>query len=251
MFYRPVTELWPQMLDLLTCCDPTQDPVSYGDILCMLGGNLGTLRGNYEEARQFLLRAIRHAKRHRNHYLLARCLRKYGDFLRNRGHIEFARDALLEALRLSKYGRGTRQRIYLLGCLGDLERQKQNYAAASEHFERGVELARATYIPGWLGNLHLGLAELALDQNGFDDAKVLLEQAEAHYKNTHPRHWWGEIQVGLGRCRLMRTTGNQDWLESARVVHHEAIAAGYSRDAAFADELLNGQVRPRNVLMYL
>jgi uncharacterized protein HemY len=72
--------------------------------------------------------------------------------------------------------RGTRQRIYILGCLGDLERQKQNYAAASEHLERAVELARATFIPGWLGNLHLGLAELALDRNRFDDAKILLER---------------------------------------------------------------------------
>ena len=62
MFYRPVTELWPQMDDLLNCCDRTQDPESYGDILFMLGGNLGTLRGNYQEARQFLVRAIAHAK---------------------------------------------------------------------------------------------------------------------------------------------------------------------------------------------
>ena len=251
MFYRPVTELWPQMVDLLTCCDRTQDPESYGEILFMLGGNLGTLRGNYEEARQFLLRAIRHARQRRDHYILARCLRKYGDFLRNRGHLQLARDALLEALRLSGHGRGTRQRIYILGCLGDLERQKQNYAAASEHLERAVELARATFIPGWLGNLHLGLAELALDRNRFDDAKILLEQAEAHYRNTHPRHWWGEIQVGLARCRLMRAAGSQEWSELARVVHCEAIAAGYSRDAAFASELLNGQLRPRNVLMFL
>jgi hypothetical protein len=50
MFYRPVSELWPQMGDLLNCCDQTQDPESYGDILFMLGGNLGTLRGNYQEA---------------------------------------------------------------------------------------------------------------------------------------------------------------------------------------------------------
>ena len=41
------------------------------------------------------------------------------------------------------------------------------------------------------------------------------------------------------------------WSESARVVHCEAIAAGYSRDAAFANEILNGQLRPRNVLMFL
>ena len=186
-----------------------------------------------------------------DHYILARCLRKYGDFLRNRGHLQLARDALLEALRLSGHGRGTRQRIYILGCLGDLERQKQNYAAASEHLERAVELARATFIPGWLGNLHLGLAELALDRNRLDDAKILLEQAEAHYKNTHPMHWWGEIQVGLARCRLIRAAGSQEWSELARTVHREAIAAGYSRDAAFANELLNGQPRARNVLMFL
>ena len=31
-----------QMVDLLNCCDGTQDPQSHGDILFMLGGNLGT-----------------------------------------------------------------------------------------------------------------------------------------------------------------------------------------------------------------
>lgn len=251
MFYRPVTELWPQMGDLLNCCDRTQDPESYGDILFMLGGNLGTLRGNYQEARQFLVRAIEHAKQQRDNYILTRSLRKYGDFLRNRGHFTFARDVLLEALRLSGRGRGSRQRIYILGCLGDLERQKKNHAAASEHFDRAIELARATFIPGWLGNLHLGLAELALDRNRFDEAKILLEQAEAHYRNTHPKHWWGEIQVGLSRCRLMRISGSKEWTELARTIHAQANGAGYSQDAALATQLLNGRLLPRNALMFL
>jgi len=251
MFYRPVTELWPQMIDLLSCCDEVQDPDSYGEILFMLGGNLGTLRGNYEEARRFLTRAIRQARQRKDHYILARCLRKYGDFLRYRGHLQLSKDALLEALRLSGHGRGTRQRIYIHGCLGDLERQKQNYTAASEHFERAIELARSTFIPGWLGNLHLGLAELALDRSRFDDAQILLEQAEAHYRNTHPRHWWGEIQVALVRSRLMRAGGNLDWPELARMAHREATAAGYSRDAAFATALLSGDRNPQNVLMFL
>jgi hypothetical protein len=43
MFYRPVTELWVQMLDLLACVDCGRDPEAYGEILYMLGGNLGTL----------------------------------------------------------------------------------------------------------------------------------------------------------------------------------------------------------------
>jgi hypothetical protein len=97
----------------------------------------------------------------------------------------------------------------------------------------------------------LQLAELAFDRNRFDDAKILLEQAEAHYRNTHPRHWCGEIQVGLARCRLMRAAGSQEWAELAQAVHCEAIAAGYSKDAALASELLNGLPPPRNVLMFL
>ena len=57
--------------------------------------------------------------------------------------------------------------------------------------------------------------------------------------------------VGLARCRLMRAAGNQEWPELARAVHTEAIAAGYSRDATVASKLLNGQIPPRNVLMFL
>ena len=81
--------------------------------------------------------------------------------------------------------------------------------------------------------------------------RFLLEQAQAHYRNTHPKHWWGEIQVGLVRSRLMRAAGSQEWSALARKVHHEALAAGYTRDAAFANELLNGQPPARNVLMFL
>ena len=251
MFYQPVTELWAQMVDLLACCDGANDPDSYGEVLFMLGGNLGTLRGDYREARQYLVRATRHARHRRDNYLLTRCLRKYGDFLRFEGHLQLSKVALTEALRLSAHGRGTRQRIYILGCLGDLERQKQNYSAASEYFERAIELARSTFIPGWLGNLYLGLAEVAIDRNSFDEAKVFVEQAEAHYRNTHPRHWWGEIQVGLANARLMRIEGEPGWAERARAIHREAIAAGYSKESASAASLLNGEPRPRNVLMFL
>jgi len=102
---------------------------------------------------------------------------------------------------------------------GNLGTLRRNYAAASEHLERAIELALATFIPGWPGNLYLGLAEVALDQDRFDNAKIFFEQAEAHYKNTHPKHWCGEIQVGLARSRLMRTAGNQERPELPRAVH--------------------------------
>src|SRR5205823_3841293 len=111
MFYRPVTELWPAMLDLLSQCEARENPDTYGEILFMLGGNLGALRGDYREARRFLVLAIRCARERQDDYLLARCLRKYGDFLRDCGHLTHAEGALREAVRISESGRGTRQRV--------------------------------------------------------------------------------------------------------------------------------------------
>jgi len=235
---------------LLACSDWAQDFDSYGEILFMLGGNLGTLRGQYGEARRFLVLATRHAKRRRDHYLLARCLRKYGDFLRYEGHLQWAKVALMEALRLSARGRGTRQRIYVLGCLGDLERQQQNYTAALDYFERAIELARSSFIPGWLGNLHLGLAHLAIERRSFDEARTFIGQAEAFYRSTHPRHWWGSIQVELGKIRLMRVTNEIGWIERARAVQNEALSAGYAKDAAAAASLIK-DLSDRHVLMFL
>jgi hypothetical protein len=49
----------------------------------------------------------------------------------------------------------------------------------------------------------------------------------------------------------MRAAGDEEWSELTRAIHLKAIAPGYSKDAAFAGELLNGQLRPRNVLMFL
>jgi tetratricopeptide (TPR) repeat protein len=215
MFYQPVSALWAEMLDLLAASDPEEDAGSHGEILFMLGGNLGTLRGDYRIVRPFLLRAIRYARKHNDEYLLARCLRKYGDYLRYRGHLRLANSVL------------------------------------SEYFETALDLANAAYIPGWLGNLHLGLAEIAIERNVLDEARAVLDQAEAHYRKTRPKHWWGEIQISLGRCRIMNAAGEPGWFEVAHAAQCEAIAAGYERDADFASRLLAGELRTSNVLMFL
>ena len=137
-----------------------------------------------------------------------------------------------------------------MGCLGDLERQKQNFSAAREYFEHAVDLARTLFIPGWLGNLHLGLAEVAIERSAADEAWNLLDQAEGHYRKTRPKHAWGDLQVALGRCRIMRSRADSTWKELAGAAERDALAMGYLKEAAFARKLLEGTV-VRNVLMFL
>ena len=250
MFYSAVPQLWSEMTDLLATCESERNDGLHGDILFMLGGNLGTLRGDYAEGRRFLVRAIRYAQRREDSYLLTRCLRKYGDYLRFSGHLYLAGIALKKALTLSTEVQGTRQRIYVMGCLGDLERQKGNLSAATEYFEQAVDLARTLYIPGWLGNLHLGLAEVAMERSADNEAWNLLDQAEGHYRKTRPKHAWGDLQVTLGRCRIMRSKGDGAWKELAAGAERDAVTMGYLKEAAFARTLLEG-TGGRNVLMFL
>jgi transcriptional regulator with XRE-family HTH domain/tetratricopeptide (TPR) repeat protein len=250
MFYCPVPQLWSEMTDLLATCESERNDGLHGDILFMLGGNLGTLRGDYAEGRKFLVRAMRYAKRREDSYLLTRCLRKYGDYLRFSGHLRLAAIALQKALTLSSEVQGTRQRIYVMGCLGDLERQKRNLSAATDYFEQAVDLARTLYIPGWLGNLHLGLAEVAMERSTDIEAWNLLDQAEGHYRKTRPKHAWGELQVALGRCRIMRSKGDSTWEKLAAGAERDAVAMGYLKEAAFARTLQEGTA-VRNVLMFL
>jgi transcriptional regulator with XRE-family HTH domain/tetratricopeptide (TPR) repeat protein len=249
MFYRPVDDVWSAMLELLPQCDPRSP--SYGEVLFMLGGNLGALRGNYTEARRFLVRALRHALRRGDEYLLSRCLRKYGDYLRCRGHLQFALEALREAKRLAQRGRGSRQRIYVTACLGDLERQRGNFGAAQEHFEQTLSWAKDAYIPGWVGHTHLGLAELAFAGNDVDRAYVLIEQAESHYRRTRPAHLWGEVQVGFLRGKLLRATGRPEWRNVLEETRQRARDAGYQRDAALLQQALEHDGVVANALMFL
>jgi tetratricopeptide (TPR) repeat protein len=249
MFYRPVDDLWSGMLELLPQCDPGSP--SYGEILFMLGGNLGALRGDYREARRFLVRALRHALRRGDDYLLSRCLRKYGDYLRCRGHLQLALAALREARRLAQRGRGTRQRIYVTGCLGDLERQRKNFGAARELFEQTLVWAKEAYIPGWVGHAYLGMAELAFATDQVEQAQILIEQAESHYRNTRPGHLWGEMQVGFLRGRLLLATGRQQWRDVLEETRRRALAVGYQRDAALIQQALDHHSGVANALMFL
>jgi tetratricopeptide (TPR) repeat protein/DNA-binding XRE family transcriptional regulator len=249
MFYRPVDDVWSSMLDLL----PQSDPGSpcHGEILFMLGGNLGALRGDYREARRFLVRAMRHALRRGDEYLLSRCLRKYGDYLRCRGHLQLALAALREARRLAHRGRGTRQRIYVTGCLGDLERQRGNFAAARELFEQTLAWAKDAYIPGWVGHAYLGMAELAFAANQMEQAQTLLEQAESQYRNTRPAHVWGELQVGFLRGRFLRAVREEQWRDVLEDTLRRASAFGYLRDKVLVQDALDHDGNVANTLMFL
>jgi len=89
-----------------------------------------------------------------------------------------------------------------------------------------------------------------MERSADNEAWNLLDQAEGHYRKTRPKHAWGDLQVTLGRCRIMRSKSDGAWKELAAGAERDAVKMGYLKEAAFARTLLEG-TGGRNVLMFL
>jgi tetratricopeptide (TPR) repeat protein len=247
MFFSPIEEVWNTMLGLLKNTDLEKMSAFHGEILVMMGGNLGTLRGNYKEGREYLIKAIRLGESTGDHYLMTRALRKYFDFLRYEGHFKFAKKCWDKAWALSESKQRTRQGIYMLCSYGDMERQQGNFDGASKHLQEALKASEDTYIPGWIGHCHLALAELALDKNDLVAARKELDLAKSFYQVAHQE--WGIMHANAGEVRLMQKEGGE-WEPLLEEITEKAESLGYTKDIEYFKALASGD-KIDNCLMFL
>jgi len=237
MFFSPVDDLWEDMKGLLDHVDRSRFPAFYGEVLVMLGGNLGTLKGNYLEARSYLVKAVRLGEEIRDQYLVTRALRKYFDYLRYAGHFTFAQHCFEKVWQLSESKQRTRQGIYMLCCHGDMKRQLGNLDVAEKEVKEALGAAEETYIPGWIGHCHLALAEIAFEKGDMTGAGKSLALAKSFYEVAHQA--WGMIQVNAGEARLAR----EDCADCLRLLEKglaEAERLGYFKEAEYLNSLKEG-----------
>ncbi len=225
MFFLPVEPIWLEMQRLKDAIDPIAFPARYGEALFMLGGNLGTLRGEYDLCFGYLMEAIAIAERLNDKYLASRSLRKLADLERFQERYD---DAIATWERAWEYAgrsaRTNRQGIYLSCCRGDFERQKGEFGNARTWLESALEAAKDAYIPGWIGNAYLGLAELALDEGRLKDANDLLDRARPI---LNPLQICGECCISVLEPRgFCKSKGNPSGLRLQRlhVLRHCRLA---------------------------
>jgi tetratricopeptide (TPR) repeat protein len=137
---------------------------------------------------------------------------------------------------------------YLSCCRGDFERQKGEFGNARTWLESALEAAEDAYIPGWIGNAYLGLAELALDEGRLKDANDLLDRARAHFEPTS--NLWGMLHFSIGTARALQIEGKSQWIEIAKIARTQALQAGYQRDATFVNQII-GTAVGKQCLMFL
>lgn len=249
MFFEPVAPLWFECKSLLNTVDDKKYPKLYGDVLFMLGGNLGALKGDYEIQRRTIYKVIRHAVFFEDEYLLCRGLRKYVDYLRIKGKFIFANFLWEFAWKVSEKSQKTRQGIYLLCVYADMQRQQKDYEKAILNFKEAMELSRESCILGWVGHNNLGLSETYLELGDIQKSRNYLLEAKKNY--TLINQIWGTIQTLITEYRIEKNKNGKFANELFEKALHLCDRYGYEKDRKFLIEERNSKVLTDRCLMFL
>ena len=248
MFFLPIRQLLLRMENLLFAVDKRQFYERYVEILFMLGGNLGTLHGDYDYCLKYLNHAIKLARAYSLPALEIRSLRKYIDILSIRGHHKIAEQFYWYAKEKVQATGLFRYEIYLDCSYAEIMRGIGKYDLSRSVYLDALERANKQNIKGWIGHAHLGIAETFIDQKDFKRALEHLKNADKYYSIA--KQIWGKVQVviGIGRCKILEGVTPGKFFEEALRL---ANMYEYKRDEQYIISVLKENELLKNQLMFL
>lgn len=246
MFSRPVGPLLHAALSLLDGPGCDAHVAERGELLFLVGGNLGALQGEPNFALSWTYRARAYALEHGMPDLVLRSSRKLAEILMSEGRLDEAERVLGEVFDEEAPVK-TRYQVYATGAWGELQRLKSRPDHARRCFERTRDVAAALGIPMWETHGSLALANLFRTEGLAGDAVPYLEDAAARYADLGLA--WGSLTAGIIRLMvddvltpdLVRTRRRQEELRM------EAAAMGYRYHVRVLDRL--AQERTSDVVL--
>jgi tetratricopeptide (TPR) repeat protein len=130
-------------------------------------------RGQYDEARVTLDRALRLQQRLRNEPGIADCLRTLGQGAYEEGSLALARQLLGESIRLFEKNGKIESRAAVLGQLGDVALKEGEITEARSLYEEGLRVWQERQQGFWTGRFLVRLAKAAMEQNDLTHAREL------------------------------------------------------------------------------
>lgn len=240
MFYYPVNDLVESALKLIENEALLEYKDEYGELLFLIGGNLGLLTGDFEFAEQWLNKAFSYAKQNNNPDLELRVIRKLVDILS-------VRDKTEEALELCKRYISidseleSRYHLYLLGALGEIYRKLQMFNEAQYCFDRLERITLQRNLPGWVAHSYLGQAMLCLHIGDVDKGLEYTRKAKEIYKKIN--QIWGKINSETVEIiLLLKCNDNDDYvLEKLYDIRNEAHLMNYSYNVIAVNKLIENK----------
>lgn len=225
MFFAPVTGLISEAHQLLETVDPVAAPGTYNELLFLIGGNLGVLHGDFDEAEEWIHRSLEFAVQRDDEDFRMRSTRKLAEVYLATDRVDEAL-GLLQPLVEPSMPITTRYQLYLVGALGEAHRLHENVPTARICFEQVRSVAIRLGIPGWRAHGELGLAALLIDAGLLDEAGSHASDALAAYERIGQA--WGRLATAIVAGPIRdRVRSPQTQLLSRDEVVRETERLGY------------------------
>ena len=191
MFYKPAGYLLDEAMALLTQIG-SKYPKAYNELLFLIGGNLGVLRGDWKFCEEWLEKSERFATCYGLTDFSKRNARKTADCLCHAGKYKEADELIKKNIHVSGDISG-RYEAYLVGALANLYTCMSNDDDALDCYECLMKYTVAKGIVGWTAHAHLGIANINFRLGNIKEAVDFAERARAIYIKI--RQEWGLIMT--------------------------------------------------------
>ncbi|WP_339009094.1 tetratricopeptide repeat protein [Fusobacterium animalis] len=237
MFFMPVNELIKKAKNLLEDIDKKQYIDEYNEVLFLLGGNLGILSGNFQEAYKWISLSMEWAEQHKREHFMHRTIRKKAALMLFNNDYNTAMELVTSIISINTPidKIDTRYKIYLFGILGEIYRKQGDLNNAYYCFDIMEKKSTENHLLGWKAHSYLGKGMIKINKGKYDEGKLLLDMALKIYEDS--KHKWGIINVNQAIFYMNKIQG-LDTL-NFNTYKEEAEKMGYNYNINFANDLEN------------
>lgn len=247
MFYLAVNGLLNESKELLECIDANEFPTVYNELLFLIGGNLGILSGDYSAALDWLNKSYEFAAAHHYSGYIHRTVRKQAEYLLSQDKTDEAFDLITQYVTEND-SIDSRYKIYMLGVLGEIYRERNDFSKALQCFAIVEKHSRENHIIGWQAHSYLGISMILLKQMRHFEAFEYIDKAKNIY--TKAAQKWGLVTSAI--IELLIRQNYYGTLDSscASLLLQQANQLNYSYYVRFLTDLINDR-KPELKLLFL
>lgn len=222
MFWLPADQLIQDAKEIFAGIDKEKYQAEESELLFLIGGNLGVLSGNFEEAKKWVEQSFEFSKEKNYKNDELRASRKVAELLCAEGKPAEA-ICFLTAYVTADTQIQSRYQLYQLIVLGECYRQNGDKELAEECYEKGVLYAKKLSNKSWEAHAYLGLSLMAATDNK-DKALELVDSAETIYRSSN--HIWGMLMSEIVRNYCLNIHDEVDF-ETLEEVKEKAAGNDY------------------------
>ncbi|WP_097007023.1 tetratricopeptide repeat protein [Lacrimispora amygdalina] len=225
--------------------DKDKKPRQYAELI-YTRANMLLIRGDYDEAKDFLEQVVNIAVMHCFYDLHCRALRKIADYYLLKKEEREADAAFMEGINIAKNYGYERYANYLECTKAEIYRKLKLFVQSRNTYTQCCDNFQALGVAPWVAHTNLGLALIELEKGNYLYTLELLEKCMKIYRQTH--HTWGKIHVKIIQLQCKYLNGEILSNEDLSNVKLDCKKYGYIASLSQVEALENNQIIISNLI---